>query len=46
MLFNYSMAGRGGGELYLRIQAGVSSNSLGVRMFVSDATEAAQYALL
>lgn len=36
----------GGGLLYLRIQLVVSSNSLGVRMFVSDATEAAQYALL
>ena len=32
--------------LYLRIQLVVSSNSFGVRMFVSDATEAAQYALL
>ena len=32
--------------MYLRIQLVVSSNSLGVMMFVSDATEAAQYALL
>lgn len=35
-----------GGVLYLRIQLVVPSNSLGVRMFVRDATEAAQYALL
>lgn len=33
-------------DLYLRIQLVVFSNSLGVMMFVSDATEAAQYALL
>lgn len=32
--------------MYLRIQFVVFSNSLGVRMYVSDATEAAQYALL
>lgn len=31
---------------YLRIQLVVFSNSLDVRMFVRDATEAAQYALL
>lgn len=31
---------------YLRIQLVVFSNSLAVRIFVSDATEAAQYALL
>lgn len=31
---------------YLRIQLGVPSNSAGVMMFVSEATEAAQYALL
>lgn len=36
----------GDGELYLRIQLVVFSNSLGLRIFVSDATEAAQYALL
>lgn len=35
-----------GDELYLRIQFVVFSKSLGVMMFVSDATEAAQYALL
>lgn len=33
-------------EVYLRIQFVVFSNSFGVRMYVSDATEAAQYALL
>lgn len=31
---------------YLRIQLCVPSNSLGVRMLVREATEAAQYALL
>lgn len=33
-------------EAYLRIQFVVFSNSFGVRTYVSDATEAAQYALL
>lgn len=32
--------------MYLRIQFVVFSNSLGVRMYVREATEAAQYALL
>lgn len=45
-VFNNSIIDRCGGGLYLRIQLVVSSNSFGVRMFVSDATEAAQYALL
>lgn len=36
-----TMAGRGG-VAYLRIQFVVFSNSLGVRMYVSDATDAAQ----
>lgn len=44
MLFNNLLCC--GRLLYLRIQLVVFSNSLGVRMFVSDATEAAQYALL